>query len=171
MEDYNKGVLVPSVIAAVLHEGRVRSVPVVVDPKRQRFFAFAGAALFKPNAKELADALGEPVRPDDPVWMEGVRARLGCDHLLLTLGQHGMALQGREGGSVRVPAVARSVYDVSGAGDTVTAVVALMLGAGATPVEAAILANHAAALEVAKAGVATVASAEILEHYRAFQAR
>jgi bifunctional ADP-heptose synthase (sugar kinase/adenylyltransferase) len=72
---------------------------------------------------------------------------------------------------VRVPAVARSVYDVSGAGDTVTAVLGLMLGAGATPVEAAVLANHAAALEVAKAGVATVTREEILDHYRAFQTR
>ena len=60
------------------------------------------------------------------------------------------------------------MYDVSGAGDTVTAVLALALGAGASPVDAAILANHAAALEVAKAGVATVTRDEILDHYRAF---
>lgn len=171
IEDYNKGVLVPAVIGAVLRAGRERGVPVVVDPKRHHFFAFAGAALFKPNAKELADALGEPLRADDPAWMEGVRARLGCAHLLLTRGEKGMVLCSAGGGYLAVPAVARSVYDVSGAGDTVTAMLALMLGAGASAPEAAVLANHAAALEVAKAGVATVSREEILEHYRAYQAR
>ncbi len=171
IEDYNKGVVVPPVIAAVLGAARARGIPGVVDPKRLRFFAFAGATVFKPNAKELADALGEPIRVDDPAWMEAVRTRVGCEHLLLTLGEHGMALHGADGESVRVPAAARSVYDVSGAGDTVTAVLALMLGARATAVEAAIIANHAAALEVAKAGVATVSRDEILHHYRAFQAR
>jgi D-beta-D-heptose 7-phosphate kinase/D-beta-D-heptose 1-phosphate adenosyltransferase len=171
VEDYNKGVLVPPVIDAVLEAAREHDVPTVVDPKRLRFFDFTGATVFKPNAKELADALGEPIRPEDPVWMEGVRARLGCQHLLVTRGEHGMALRTAEGDYVQVPAVAREVYDVSGAGDTVTAVLGLMLGAGATAVEAAILANHAAALEVAKAGVATVSRDEILDHYRAFMLR
>ena len=81
-----------------------------------------------------------------------------------------MALRTADGEYMNVPTVARSVYDVSGAGDTVTAVVGLALGVGATPVEAAILANHAAAREVAKAGVATVSRDEILQHYRAFEA-
>jgi D-beta-D-heptose 7-phosphate kinase/D-beta-D-heptose 1-phosphate adenosyltransferase len=170
VEDYNKGVLVPAVIGAVLRTARTHGLPVVVDPKRHHFFGFHGATLFKPNAKELADALGEPIRPDDAAWMESGRARLGCEHLLLTLGERGMALLGADGVHVRVPALARSVYDVSGAGDTVTAVLALMLGAGASVPEAAVLANHAAALEVAKAGVATVSREEILEHYRAYQA-
>ena len=171
LEDYNKGVLVPSVIAAVLEAGREHEVPVVVDPKRLRFFGFGGATLFKPNAKELADALGEPISADDADWMEAVRVRVGAEHLLLTLGEGGMALKSAGSAYVRVPAVARSVYDVSGAGDTVTAVLALLLGAGATALEATILANHAAALEVAKAGVATVSREEILEHYRAFTKR
>ncbi len=171
VEDYNKGVVVPAVIEAVMAAARAHDVPTVVDPKRLRFFAFQGATVFKPNAKELADALGEPLRSDDPDWMEAVRARVGSEHLLVTLGEHGMALRTAEGDFVRVPAVARSVYDVSGAGDTVTAVLGLMLGAGATAVEAAVLANHAAALEVAKAGVATVTREEILDHYRAFQMR
>jgi rfaE bifunctional protein kinase chain/domain len=171
IEDYNKGVIVPPVIEAVMSAAREQEVPTVVDPKRLRFFGFQGATVFKPNAKELADALGEPIRAEDPEWMEAVRARIGSEHLLVTLGEHGMALRTADGDFVRVPAVARSVYDVSGAGDTVTAVLGLMLGAGATPVEAAVLANHAAALEVAKAGVATVTREEILDHYRAFQTR
>ncbi len=165
LEDYNKGVLVPEVVGAVLRAGRERGLPIVVDPKRHRFFDFVGATVFKPNAKELADALGEKLRPEDAGWMEAVRARLGCQHLMLTLGEHGMALKSANEHAL-VPAVARSVYDVSGAGDTVTAVLALLLGAGASALEAAVLANHAAALEVAKAGVATVSRDEILSHFR-----
>ena len=170
LEDYNKGVLVPGVVNVALREGRERGLPTVVDPKRLRFFGFPGATVFKPNAKELEDALGEPLQPEDSEWMEKVRTRLECAHLLLTLGEHGMALKSSGSDQVLVPAVARSVYDVSGAGDTVTAVLALLLGAGASPIEAAILANHAAALEVAEAGVATVTREEILAHYRAFRA-
>lgn len=166
MEDYNKGVLVPSVIRAVFDAGRERGLPTVVDPKRRRFFAYAGATVFKPNAKELADALGDALHPDDPAWMEAIRIRLACRNLLLTLGEQGMALQTASEGLVRVPTVARSVYDVSGAGDTVTALMAVTLAAGGTPVEAALLASHAAAVGVGKAGVATVSPQEILVHTR-----
>lgn len=166
MEDYNKGVLVPAVIEAVKEAAVARGAPTVVDPKRRNFFAYAGVTVFKPNAKELADALGTFIHPDDTEWMEATRSRLACEHLLLTLGERGIALQSRQGGHLRVPTAARSVYDVSGAGDTVTAAVGACLAAGGTAAEAAILANHAAAVEVTKSGVATVSPEEILEHVR-----
>jgi len=159
LEDYNKGVLVERVIRTALAQGSGRFT--VVDPKRLRFFAFEGCTVFKPNAKELSDALGELLHPEDPSWVESTRRRLGCANLLLTLGEHGVALGTADGGYLRIPAAARSVYDVSGAGDTVTAVTAACLGAGASVAEAAILANHAAAIEVGKAGVATVSPEEI----------
>jgi rfaE bifunctional protein kinase chain/domain len=162
LEDYNKGVLVPSVIRGALEASGRAPIPSIVDPKRLRFFEYSGATVFKPNARELADALGDHLQADDPEWMESVRSRLGAENLLLTLGERGMALQCREGGYLRVPTVARDVYDVSGAGDTVTAVMAVGLAVGATPLEAAVMANHAAAVEVGKAGVATVTSDEIL---------
>src|SRR5690606_12804428 len=92
-------------------------------------------------------------------------------HLLLTLGERGMALQTDEGALVRVPTAARGVYDVSGAGDTVTAVVSVVLAAGGTVEEAALLANHAAAIEVGKPGVATVSPDELREHVRDYRAR
>lgn len=168
-EDYDKGMLVPAVIQAFLEAGRERRIPTVVDPKRRNFFAYPGVTVFKPNAKELADAMGASIHPDDPGWMEVTRSRLGCDNLLLTLGDRGMALQGADGGHVRIPTAARSVYDVSGAGDTVTAVIAIGLAAGASLREAALLATYAAAVEVGKAGVATVTPAEVLEHARLHQ--
>lgn len=161
LEDYNKGVLVPAVIDAALAAARRLRRPVVVDPKAKRFFSYGGATVFKPNRTELAQALGSPVEADDADWMERTRERLACAHLLVTLGEDGMALRTAEGGHVRLPAFARSVYDVSGAGDTVTAVLAVALAAGADVVEAAMLANHAAAAEVGKAGVATVSPDEL----------
>ncbi len=164
--DYDKGVLAPTVVRAFLDAGRRTGIPTVVDPKRRNFFAYPGVTVFKPNAKELSDATGETVRADDPAWMDANRRRLGCLNLLLTVGERGMVLR-REHGLVRIPAAARSVFDVSGAGDTVTAVVAVSLAAGAGPEEAALLATHAAAVEVGKVGVATVSSDEILEHVRA----
>ena len=162
LEDYNKGVLVPSVIRGALEASGRAPIPSIVDPKRLRFFEYSGATVFKPNARELADALGDHLQADNPEWMESVRSRLGAENLLLTLGERGMALQCREGGYLRVPTVARDVYDVSGAGDTVTAVMVVGLAVGGTPLEAAVIANHAAAVEVGKAGVATVSSDEIL---------
>jgi rfaE bifunctional protein kinase chain/domain len=162
LEDYNKGLLTRQVIrdlvAAAVQAGR----PVVVDPKLRHFFDYQGATVFKPNQAELAAALRGPVEAHDAAWLEEVRRQLGCEHLLVTLGEDGMALLTADGEHLRVPTVARSVYDVSGAGDTVTAVLAVALAAGATVQEAAILANHAAGIEVGKAGVATVAPDELL---------
>lgn len=160
-EDYNKGVLTQPVIDATMGRSATGRRPVIVDPKARNFFAYGGATVFKPNLSELSAALREPVRFDDAEWLERTRERLGCEHLLLTLGEEGMALTSDGGGQLRVPAMARSVYDVSGAGDTVTAVVAVALAAGASPQEAALLANDAAGIEVGKAGVATVTADEL----------
>ena len=140
----------------------------MVDPKRLRFFEYGGATVFKPNSRELEDAVGDRIRFDDPEWMEAIRVRLDVENLLLTLGERGMALQSASEGFLRVPTVARDVYDVSGAGDTVTAVMSVGLAAGASPLEAAVLANHAAAVEVGKAGVATVSPDEILKQQEAY---
>ncbi|NJD09187.1 MAG: D-glycero-beta-D-manno-heptose-7-phosphate kinase [Gemmatimonadetes bacterium] len=171
VEDYNKGVLTRTVIAGVLAAAHACGCPLVVDPKSRFFFDYQSATVFKPNLPELAAALREPVRFDDAGWMRATRAQLGCDHLLLTLGEHGMALLAADDELLRIPAVARSVYDVSGAGDTVTAVVAVALAAGASIQEAAVLANYAAAVEVGKAGVATVSAAELLQAVREQEAQ
>jgi rfaE bifunctional protein kinase chain/domain len=168
LEDYNKGVLVPDVIRGALEGIRKTGAPSVVDPKRLRFFEYDGATVFKPNSRELEDALGDHLQADDPEWMESVRRRLNVRNLLLTLGEQGMALQCQEDGYLRVPTVARDVYDVSGAGDTVTAVMAVTLAVGGSPLEAAVMANHAAAVEVGKAGVATVSPDEIVEQQKLY---
>lgn len=161
LEDYNKGVLSPRVIRTSLALAAERGLPVVVDPKFRHIFEYRGATIFKPNSFELAAALAGPIRPEDDEWLEEARERFGCQHLLVTLGEEGMALRAADGTSFRVPAMAREVFDVSGAGDTVTACLAVGLAAGATLREAAVLANLAAGIEVGKPGVATVAPAEL----------
>ncbi len=171
LEDYDKGLMVPTVIDAALDAARRRDIPVVVDPKALRFFDYRGATLFKPNRGELAHALRAPVQAEDAEWMERTRRHLECANLLVTLGEDGMALMTEAGEHVLVPTVARSVYDVSGAGDTVIAVCGLALAAGATPVEAAVLANHAAGVEVGKAGVTSVSPDELLAAIRQYDAQ
>ena len=166
LQDYNKGTLAPTVIEGTLGAAARSAVVTVCDPKVRNFFAYGGATVFKPNGRELVRALNGELQPDDPAWMERVRARLGCENLLVTLGEAGLALQPRGGALLRVPTAAREVFDVSGAGDTVAAALAVALGAGAAVAEAALLANHAAAIQVGKVGVATVAPEELTEHAR-----
>jgi D-beta-D-heptose 7-phosphate kinase/D-beta-D-heptose 1-phosphate adenosyltransferase len=167
-EDYNKGVLTPTLIAPAMQNAKSRNIPVVVDPKYRNFFAYAGATIFKPNRRELESALGAAVDLDHVEALPDTFKRLGVEHLLLTLGEAGMALIAADGEVGRVPTTAREVYDVVGAGDTVTAYLATMLAGGATPAEAAVIANFAAGVEVAKLGAATVSIDEVIEAYDLF---
>jgi D-glycero-beta-D-manno-heptose-7-phosphate kinase len=162
LEDYNKGVLSPSLIRLAIDRARARRLPVVVDPKFQHFFDYQGATLFKPNRRELADALGAGIDLAQPEALRSALARLGVEWMLMTLGAEGMQLVGREAAPRLIPSRAREVFDVSGAGDTVTAWSAAALAAGATVLEAAVIANLAASIEVGKAGVATVSPVEVL---------
>jgi D-beta-D-heptose 7-phosphate kinase/D-beta-D-heptose 1-phosphate adenosyltransferase len=168
VQDYNKGVLTGTVLDTLRDVAESSGLPMVVDPKRRGFFEYAGATVFKPNQRELQDALGDFVHPDDEEWMEATRRGLRCRHLLVTLGDRGMALQTEGGCLLRLPAAAQGVYDVSGAGDTVSAAVAVALAVGATVPEAAVLANHAAAVEVGRPGVETVTPDEIRTHLMAW---
>lgn len=165
LEDYNKGVLVPTVITEGMRLARARGIPVVVDPKYRNFFAYRGATVFKPNRRELEAALGAAMELDQPQTLPATLERLGAEHLLLTLGERGMALLSASGDVTRIPTTAREVYDVVGAGDTVTAYLAAMLAAGATMREAAVIANFAAGVEVGKLGAATVSTEEVLAAY------
>ena len=165
LEDYNKGVLVPTVIKTAMQVARRRGIPIVVDPKYRNFFLYRGATIFKPNRRELEQALGVEVDLDDARSLPPTLERLGVEHLLLTLGERGMVLVSAGGRITSVPTVAREVYDVVGAGDTVTAYLALALAAGATTDEAAVIANCAAGVEVGKPGAATVTPDEVLDAY------
>jgi len=168
LEDYNKGVLVPQVIQAAMDAARSKEIPIVVDPKYRNFFLYRGATIFKPNRRELESAMGADLDVDHPDALIATLNRLQAEHLLLTLGDRGMVLVSADGTFKRVPTMAREVYDVVGAGDTVTAYLALILAAGGTPAEAAVIANFAAGVEVGKPGAATVSPEEVISAYDAF---
>jgi D-beta-D-heptose 7-phosphate kinase/D-beta-D-heptose 1-phosphate adenosyltransferase len=162
LEDYNKGALTEPVIQAVIRTAKTRGLPIVVDPKFRNFFAFAGATVFKPNRRELEAALGATLELQGEHTLVEALTKLHVDNLLMTLGAEGMVLVGKDHRVTHIPSLAREVFDVSGAGDTVTAWVATGLAAGASLREAAHVANYAAGIEVSKSGVATVAPAEVL---------
>lgn len=161
IEDYDKGTVDGALAAELVAAGRTRNIPIVVDPKRHNFFAYSGATVFKPNRRELEAAFSTHFMGDD-ADLEGARQRLGAEHLLLTLGRDGMILVSPEEPLRATTSIARDVFDVSGAGDTVAAWLATALAGGATISEAAWLANVAAGIEVGKRGTASVSPSELL---------
>jgi len=168
IEDYNKGALIPQVIERGLALAKKRGVPVIVDPKFKNFFNYRGATVFKPNRRELEQAMGAALDLAHPDALPATLETLGVDNLLLTLGAEGMVLVTKDQEITRIPTMAREVYDVSGAGDTVTAWVGTTLAAGASVREAARAANFAAGIEVGKTGVAIVSPAEVLAVHEAY---
>jgi D-glycero-beta-D-manno-heptose-7-phosphate kinase len=165
LEDYNKGALSPALILAIMEVARRRGIPIVVDPKYRQFFEYAGATVFKPNRRELESALGAAADLKNGNVLPEVLTRLKVDNLLVTLGPEGMLLVTKDGSLTQIPSIARQIFDVSGAGDTVTAWLGTALAAGASVREAAQLANYAAGVEVGKRGVATVSPEEVLAVY------
>ena len=162
VSDYLKGAVTRTVMARVVAAGRARGIPVLVDPKIPHIDYYAGATLVTPNHHEAEIATHMRIRThDDAVRAAQVfRERARCERVLITRGEHGMCLlDGVE--ATHFPAVAREVSDVTGAGDTVIATLALALAAGATMSDACNLANHAAGVVVAKFGPATLTQAEL----------
>jgi rfaE bifunctional protein kinase chain/domain len=163
ISDYLKGCVTARVMRAAVEAGNTRKIPVLVDPKIPHIDYYKGATVITPNHYEAEIAANMRVRSDDDARAAArvLRERAACDAVLMTRGDQGMWLLG-EGAEGSLPASAREVADVTGAGDTVIAVLALALAAGATLVEAARLANEAAGIAVAKFGPAVVTPAELL---------
>jgi D-beta-D-heptose 7-phosphate kinase/D-beta-D-heptose 1-phosphate adenosyltransferase len=167
VSDYLKGTITRAVVEALLHcrnaKASAERMPLIVDPKIPHLACYAGATLVTPNHHEAEVATHLRVRTDDDARQAArdFRALAQCEAVLITRGEQGMWLSetGVEGS---IPAVAREVSDVTGAGDTVVATLALALAAGATMAEAAALANHAAGIVVGKFGPATLTVAELL---------
>lgn len=162
LSDYGKGVCSNAIIASVMQHAASTGKKVLVDPKRVDFAAYHGASVLTPNRKELADATRMPVESDADAEAAAARASeiSGAD-ILLTRSEKGMSFFPRQGTPVHMPTVAQDVFDVSGAGDTVVAVLAAALGAGMPVVDAMRMANHAAGIVVSKVGTATVSPDEL----------
>jgi len=162
LSDYGKGVLCPSVLAAVLAAARAARVPVLVDPKGSDYARYRGATLLTPNRKEAEEALHRrlPNLADMPAAVRDLVRVAGVEAAVITLGPDGMYYQfGKSEGHVST--VARAVFDVTGAGDTVIAQLALGLAAGLEFEACVHLANHAAGIVVGKSGAASVTRAEL----------
>jgi len=159
LSDYGKGVLTDRIIASAIEMARAAGKPVVVDPKGDDYARYRGASVVTPNQKELAEASGLATDTDaqSHAASMSVLDRCGIDAMVATRGAKGMlVLPGKGAEPLLLRTQAQEVFDVSGAGDTVVAVLALALGAGADLNSAARLANLAAGLVVAKPGTATV---------------
>jgi D-beta-D-heptose 7-phosphate kinase/D-beta-D-heptose 1-phosphate adenosyltransferase len=161
LSDYGKGVVTPEVAAHAIHAARRAGIPAIVDPKRRDFAAYRGATVITPNLHELEAAAPGPAPLDVERAAATLLPILEGAALLVTRSADGMTLFRADRPPVHVPAIAKEVFDVTGAGDTVVATLALALGAE-VPIEQAIaLASVAAAISVSKRGTSTVAPAEL----------
>jgi D-beta-D-heptose 7-phosphate kinase/D-beta-D-heptose 1-phosphate adenosyltransferase len=163
VSDYLKGCITRGVIAAAVDVAGERRIPLLVDPKIPHLDSYGGATVITPNHHEAETATHMRIRSsaDARIAARAFRDRARCDAVLITLGDQGMWLLGPDTEG-HLPASAREVADVTGAGDTVIATMGLALAAGGTFAEAAQLANAAAGLVVAKFGAATVTPGELL---------
>lgn len=145
LEDYNKGVLTPSLIASVIAICRERETPVLVDPKLKEFFSYGGCTVFKPNLSELAASLGIPVANENSAVEQACLLfgeKLEVENLVVTRSEKGMTVY--DGSFTHIPAQSLDVADVSGAGDTVIGTLALGLASGLDLVTSTRIANLAA---------------------------
>jgi D-beta-D-heptose 7-phosphate kinase/D-beta-D-heptose 1-phosphate adenosyltransferase len=167
VSDYLKGAVTRPLVAT-LAARTASGVPLLIDPKVPHLACYAGATLVTPNQYEAEAATHCRIHTDTDACAAGreFRQRAQCAAVLITRGEHGMWLSCADAEGA-IPAVARDVSDVTGAGDTVVATLALALAAGATLPEAAVLANHAAGIVVGKFGPATVSSGELLSTFSA----
>jgi D-beta-D-heptose 7-phosphate kinase/D-beta-D-heptose 1-phosphate adenosyltransferase len=163
LEDYGKGVITASMVNEVVWLARKSGRIVSVDPKEENFFSYKGVTVITPNHHEAGRALGIKIKDTKTLHKAGkeLLERLGSQAVLITLGENGMCLFDRDGGIIHIPTVAKEVYDVSGAGDTVIAVFTMALASGASLLEAAYISNFAAGVVVGKVGIATVSPDEL----------
>jgi len=163
LEDYNKGLFTPGLIREMIERATRNSIPVFVDPKKNNFYDFRGVRLFKPNWQEFQVAIG-PEFSITKFIDQGhqLRSRMAVEILMVTRGAEGISIFS-ESGHVTIPTKARRVHDVSGAGDTVISTFALADISGASPEEAAILANYAAGRVCEEVGVVPITIEMLLE--------
>jgi D-beta-D-heptose 7-phosphate kinase/D-beta-D-heptose 1-phosphate adenosyltransferase len=163
LSDYAKGVLAAPVIRKVIDAARKLGKRVIVDPKSVNFAIYRGATLLTPNRKEFAEATRSRADTEESIAdaAQDAMQLADCEAILVTQSEQGMTLVQRGGAAIHVPAHAVRVRDVSGAGDTVAAVLAATLAAGADWETALRMANAAAAVAVSKKGTATVTAAEL----------
>jgi len=164
VSDYGKGVIQPATLDKAIGLARSRGIPVCVDPKESHIDHYRGVSILTPNQHEAGWVQGQRV-VDDVSLMEvgwGLQKRLDAEAVLVTRGPQGMSLFERGGRYTHIPTVAREVFDVTGAGDTVVSVVAAALAAGADFPSACVLSNHAAGVVIREVGTAACTPEQLI---------
>ena len=168
LQDYNKGVLTPSLIKKVMDFANKNEIKTLVDPKFFNFFEYENAFLFKPNRKEFEQAIGKKINGEDDLlrYSEELIEKLNCKYLVLTLGEHGMMLFEKSDGEIvytKIDTRARKVADVSGAGDTVISTIADCLAGEASVIDAVTISNYAAGIVVEEVGIVPIDKQKLIE--------
>jgi rfaE bifunctional protein kinase chain/domain len=171
LQDYNKGVLTKSSINKIISFAKREKMKILVDPKFDNFFEYRNVYLFKPNRKELEDALGRKAKTHDEIndFARELSGRIKCENIVLTLGENGMRIFEKKNGKIKLSSIdthARKVADVSGAGDTVISTIAVCLSGGASLKDAVIIANVAAGLVVEEVGIVPIFRDDLLKYIR-----
>jgi D-beta-D-heptose 7-phosphate kinase/D-beta-D-heptose 1-phosphate adenosyltransferase len=168
IEDYGKGVVVPSLVRAIVKIAKKHKKVITVDPKETHFSYYRGVTTITPNHHEAGSAVGFQIKDDETLKKAGKKLleKLKCETVLITLGENGMSLFQKGKPMVKIRTVARDVFDVSGAGDTVIGTYTLARAGHASPLEAAHLSNCAAGIVVGKVGVAVTTPGELMEHVK-----
>jgi len=168
VSDYGKGLLTPTLLPRVLKAANEQGLIVCLDPKMRNFVHYQPVTVITPNHQEAAEAAGVSIEDETGLIQAGrkILGSIDTQAVLITRGEEGMTLftgsNEDDAAVTHIPTVAREVYDVTGAGDTVIATFALALASGASLEEAAVLANHGAGVVVAKVGTASVSRDELL---------
>ena len=166
-EDYDKGVISPSLIENTVKKSSDLKIPVAVDPKKRNFMGYKGVTLFKPNLRELSEGLKIDLNTGSDInevagAAKLLQDKLLIDHVMITLSEKGVYMRDKNGASYQIPAHIRDIYDVSGAGDTVISVAALALLANVSSDIVAALANLAGGLVCEKVGVVPIDKEELI---------
>jgi D-beta-D-heptose 7-phosphate kinase/D-beta-D-heptose 1-phosphate adenosyltransferase len=163
VSDYGKGLITPALMEFIMQRKKKEAKLVAVDPKMNNFNLYSGATVVTPNRQEAEAAAGKEIRDEGSLMEVGriLLERFASQAILITRGEEGMVLFEREGDVINVPTVAKEVYDVTGAGDTVISALTLALASGNAFPEAAVVANYAAGIVVGKVGTATVTPEEL----------
>ena len=158
LQDYNKGILTPSLISKIISLANKKNILITVDPKFDNFFEYKNVTVFKPNRKETETVLGIRIKTDKDISSAGrnLLNKLNSKYVLLTLGEEGIAVFEKVDKEKRMPTKARKVADVSGAGDTVISTLTIGLAAGANIYEACFLANYAAGIVCGEVGIVPI---------------
>jgi D-beta-D-heptose 7-phosphate kinase/D-beta-D-heptose 1-phosphate adenosyltransferase len=165
ISDYCKGVVTKELVRDIVRMARKRGIIVSVDPKVSHFGIYNGVTILTPNVNEASTGARIEIEDDESLHRAGTTLlkRLSCEAVLITRGEHGMSLFERSGRITHIPTVAREVFDVTGAGDTVISTLTLAMAAGANTVDAARLSNYAAGIVVGVVGTSTVTPERLKE--------